>query len=184
MKQSFFKTMAQALTDFSELNPVAPLQLLLESLNEEKQLISNQVGLMLPNMACYMECLPLDTCGAPCTALLGQMEIFFTRLILILPSLSTGPGNGAANQHGNCLLRIMCCGTRMAGLVNARNVFDPFAKVLIFILQHLSFDYKHLVETCHLCFRNFNKVSFYSADMSTAGNLLVNFDHRTERNIC
>ena len=35
MRISFFKTMAQALTDFNELSPTAPLQFLLETLNQQ-----------------------------------------------------------------------------------------------------------------------------------------------------
>ena len=157
MKQSFFKTMAQALTDFSELNPLAPLQLLFESLNGQKQLCSNQIGLMLPNMACYFECLPSDLGGTTCTTLLGQIEIFFNRLILILPPLSAVTG-ASSGPHGNSLLRIMCCATRMAGLTNQRSVYDPFSKVLVFILHNLSFEYKQMVELCHLCYRTSNKV--------------------------
>ena len=138
IKQSFFKTVAQALTDFSELNPLAPIQLLFESLNEEKQLSGSQIACILPNIACYFDCVPQDLGSQDKTMwpnLLNQMEIFFNKLILILPSLNN------STVHAN-----------------SRSILDPFCKTLIFILQHWNFEYKYLVEVCHLAYRTFVKV--------------------------
>ena len=158
MKQSFFKTMASALTDFVELTPAAPLQLLLESLNEQKQLSPAQIAMMLPNMACYFECLPpLDLSAQIWTPLFAQLEVFCTRLILVLPLLNGNP------IHSNSLLRIMGSSNRVAALQLApsrSSILDSFAKILLYIIQHWAgFDYKHLVELCHLAFRSFNKVT-------------------------
>lgn len=154
IKQSFFKTMAVALTDFSELNPTAPLQLLLEVLNEQKQLSCSQITLMLPNMVTYMECLPLDLGAQLWTPFVTQLEIFCTRLIIVLPLLS---GNAA---QSNALLKLMCTSCRVLGQAGAsRAVLDSFAKILLYIIQHwVGFDYKNLIELCHQSYRTFIKV--------------------------
>lgn len=158
MKQSFFKTMASALTDFVELTPAAPLQLLLESLNEQKQLSPAQIAMILPNVACYFECLPpLDLSAQIWSPLFTQLEIFCARLILVLPLLNGNPA------HSNSLLRIMASSNRVSALQLAScrsSILEAFAKVLLYIVQHWAgFDYKHIVELCHLAFRSFIKVT-------------------------
>ena len=116
----------------------------------------SQIACILPNIACYFDCVPQDLGSQDKTMwpnLLNQMEIFFNKLILILPSLNN------STVHANSLLRIMCNGTRMAGHhTNSRSILDPFCKTLIFILQHWNFEYKYLVEVCHLAYRTFVKV--------------------------
>ena len=149
--------MALALTDFPELNPAAPLQLLLEVLNEQKQLSCTQIALMLPNMACYFDCLPIDLIGLQhWTPFIAQLEIFCTRLIIVLPLLS---GNAA---QSNALLKLMCTSCRVLGLAGAsRAVLDSFAKMLLYIIQHwVGFDYKNMIELCHQSYRTFNKVNW------------------------
>jgi hypothetical protein len=87
----FFRSVAQALLDFNELNPIAPLQLLVEGLNSKKSLPGEMLSLVLPNMACYLDCLPLEAGLGPASitwsALLTQLEILFRRLVLLLPIL-------------------------------------------------------------------------------------------------
>jgi len=87
----FFRSVAQALLDFNELNPIAPLQLLLEALNSKKSLPGEMLSLVLPNMACYLDCLPLETGVGPASitwsALLTQLEILFRHLVLLLSTL-------------------------------------------------------------------------------------------------
>jgi len=87
----FFRSVAQALLDFNELNPIAPLQLLLEVLNSKKSLPGEMLSLVLPNMACYLDCLPLEaslgTASITWSALLTQLEILFRHLVLLLSTL-------------------------------------------------------------------------------------------------
>jgi hypothetical protein len=87
----FFRSVAQALLDFNELNPIAPLQLLLEGLNSKKSLPGEMLSLVLPNMACYLDCLPLETGLGPASttwsALLTQLEVLFRRLVLLLSTV-------------------------------------------------------------------------------------------------
>jgi hypothetical protein len=87
----FFRSVAQALLDFNELNPIAPLQLLLEGLNSKKSLPAEMLSLVLPNMACYLDCLPLEAGLGPgsttWSALLTQLEIFFRRLVFLVSTI-------------------------------------------------------------------------------------------------
>ncbi|XP_046405195.1 protein unc-79 homolog isoform X2 [Ischnura elegans] len=62
-RMRFFRSVAQALLDFNELNPIAPLQLLLENLNSRKSLPLDTLPCILHNVACYLDCLPLLEVG-------------------------------------------------------------------------------------------------------------------------
>lgn len=90
-RMQFFRSVAQALSDFNELNPIAPLQLLLEGLNSKKSLPAEMLSVVLPNMACYLDCLPLEAGLGPGSttwnALLTQLDILFRRLVLLLSTL-------------------------------------------------------------------------------------------------
>lgn len=101
MRMQFFRSVAQALLDFNELNPIAPLQLLLEGLNSKKSLSTEHLGVVLHNMACYLDCLPLEVGLGPgsstWSALLSQLEILFRRVVLLLNSV----------EDINPLIRIM-----------------------------------------------------------------------------
>jgi len=92
MRLQFFKSVAQALLDFTDLNPIQPLQLLLESLNSKKTLPMESLPNTAYNMACYLECLqPLETgfgsSSQQWSQLLTSMESFFRRIALHLPQL-------------------------------------------------------------------------------------------------
>lgn len=106
VRVKFFKSVIQSLIDFNELNPVAPLHLLLEvrqkmlyrlknypnisfqTLNSKKILPIDILPTVLDNMACYMNCLPLEAALGPNTPMwstvLQQLEIFFRKIILLL----------------------------------------------------------------------------------------------------
>jgi hypothetical protein len=81
--------------------------------------------MMLPNVACYFECLPSLELGAQIwTPLFAQLEIFCARLILVLPLLNGNP------IHSNSLLRIMSSTNRVAALQLAPSrgsILDSFA---------------------------------------------------------
>lgn len=92
MRLQFFKSVAQALLDFTDLNPIQPLQLLLESLNSKKTLPVESVPNTAYNMACYLECLqPMDTgfgsASQQWSQLLTAIESFFRRIALSLPQI-------------------------------------------------------------------------------------------------
>lgn len=106
----FFRSVAQALVDFNELNPIAPLQLLLETLNGKKALPIDHLPIILHNIACYLDCLPLEAGLGPgattWSGLLTQFDGFFRRLILLLSSI----------DDTTALLRIMISILKVPGI--------------------------------------------------------------------
>ncbi|XP_076339617.1 UNC-79 domain-containing protein isoform X3 [Tachypleus tridentatus] len=142
----FFKTMAQALTDFCELNQISPLIYLFENLNEKKQIPHDNIFHILENVTTYMECLPLENCSPLWGAFLPQVEIFLRKLLLTLP---TGPCNLTP------AIRIMLAVIKMPPLLSYKSLLEPMSKVLSLAIQFSPLCYKHLLELCHLCNRNF-----------------------------
>ncbi|RZF46360.1 hypothetical protein LSTR_LSTR011144 [Laodelphax striatellus] len=148
-RMQFFRSVSQALLDFNELNPIAPLQLLLESLNSKKSL--EGMPLILFNMACYLDCLPLEAGLGPgsgtWTALLTQLELLFRRLALQLSSL-----------HDIVpLLRIMISVLRVPGIAACKGILEPFSKVLSHAIQHHILKYHFVVDLCYLCNKAFTR---------------------------
>ncbi|XP_024081973.1 protein unc-79 homolog isoform X2 [Cimex lectularius] len=148
-RMQFFRSVAQALLDFNELNPIAPLQLLLESLNSKKTL-PDTLPVILHNVACYLDCLPLEAGLGPGTgpwsSLIGLIDVLFRRLSLQLQIVSPLP-----------LLRIMLSTLRVPGITTCKSILDPFSKVLSFSLQNLVLKYQYLVDLCYLCNRAFSR---------------------------
>lgn len=62
-----------------------------QTLNAKKTLSPDAVVIICKNMAAYMEHLPLEASppqpGSPWLPLLTQMEIFFRRVVLLLPTM-------------------------------------------------------------------------------------------------
>jgi hypothetical protein len=48
------------LLDFNELTPAAPVATFMQELNEKKTLSVDQLAIALPNLSCYMSCLPYE----------------------------------------------------------------------------------------------------------------------------
>ena len=114
---SFLRSMALSLADFSEINQVSPLIILFEDLNGRKHLphLPNLLHIC-NNVACYLECLGLDSSSASgtgistATSLLGQnpwsaffplFDNFLKNLSLVLPPASSSPsGSGSATLAG------------------------------------------------------------------------------------
>ncbi|XP_069685618.1 protein unc-79 homolog isoform X4 [Periplaneta americana] len=150
-RMQFFRSVAQALLDFNELNPIAPLQLLLEGLNSKKSLPTEMLTVVLPNMACYLDCLPLEAGLGPgsttWSALLTQLEILFRRLVLLLSTI----------EDVEPLLRIMVSVLKVPGISAYKAILDPFSKVLGFSIQNYVMKYHYLVDLCYLCSRAFTR---------------------------
>ncbi|XP_068085270.1 protein unc-79 homolog [Anabrus simplex] len=145
-RMQFFRSVAQALLDFNELNPIAPLQLLLEGLNSRKSLPTEMLPVVLHNMACYLDCLPLEA-GLGSGPLLTQLDVLFRRLVLLLPSL----------EDPQPLLRIMVSVLKVPGISACKGILDPFSKVISFTIQNFVVKYHYLVDLCYLCNRAFNR---------------------------
>ncbi|GAB6020639.1 hypothetical protein CHUAL_003310 [Chamberlinius hualienensis] len=144
---SFFKTVVMALSDFNELNPLAPLQILLEGLNERKTLPVDNITRVMNNMAIYMDSLQLETPSAVWANILPQFDIFLRKLVMILPS----------NMDISSTLHIICSILHIQTLSGFKSLLEPFSKIVSFAIQNCSFQYRVLVEMCHLCNRAFSK---------------------------
>ncbi|GIY03869.1 protein unc-79 homolog [Caerostris extrusa] len=79
IEPEFYKTMACALADFTEVNQVTPLLLLFENLNDRKHLHHEIIFHILENVATYLDCLPLESCMPPWVAFLQQLDLFFRK---------------------------------------------------------------------------------------------------------
>ena len=70
------KTIASALVDFSDLNCMTALQLLLEGVNETKNITTQQMARLVENMAAYLDCISLDGNTGSWNAILNQFDVF------------------------------------------------------------------------------------------------------------
>ncbi|KAF4533554.1 hypothetical protein B566_EDAN001039 [Ephemera danica] len=150
LRTQFFKSVAQALLDFNELNPIAPLQLMLESLGSKKTLPLDAVPNMAYNMSCYLECLqPLDSGFGPASQtwniLLTQFESLFRRIALALPSL----------DNMDSLFCIMISVLKIPGISGFKGILEPFSKILGYAIQNFPLKYQQLSDLCYLCSRAF-----------------------------
>ncbi|CAG7837387.1 unnamed protein product [Allacma fusca] len=145
VKTDIFKAISFALTDFNELNPVAPLQLLFEALNSKKTLLMDTVTPVIENIAIYLECLPLEAASSTWTSVIPLAETFLRK---ILPFIQ--PPNGVDG-----MLRMMSCMLRLPGISAFKGILDPFSKIISIVIQNSVLKYPALVELCHLCHRGF-----------------------------
>ncbi|XP_031779809.1 protein unc-79 homolog isoform X4 [Nasonia vitripennis] len=147
----FFKSIVHALIDFNELNPIAPLQILIESLNVKKSLPTDFLAIILHNIACYLDCLPLEAGLGPgvttWSGLITQLEALFRRLVLLLSTI----------ENIKPILKIMTCVLKIPGVQQSKSLLDLFSKVLSYAIQNCVITYSLLLELCLLCYRNFTK---------------------------
>ncbi|CAM1320186.1 UNC79 (predicted) [Pycnogonum litorale] len=146
-ESEFFKTVASSLSDFNELNPMVPLQLLLEGVNCGKTLPVTKIHQILDNVAEYLEHLPLESCGSIWCNLLPQFESFFRKLMLSIPQ----------SVENHAALRIVCSLLKVSAINSCKSILDPFSKVLSYSLQNVTFKFQYLLDICHLCNRTFNR---------------------------
>ncbi|XP_044257463.1 protein unc-79 homolog isoform X1 [Tribolium madens] len=151
VRVQFFKSVIQALIDFNELNPVAPLQLLLETLNSKKTLPVEILPTILQNMACYLNCLPVEAALGPSTPLwstvLQQLETLYRRMLFLLNTF----------DDIMPLLKIMISVFKIPLISQFKGILEPFSKVLSYAIQTNVLKYSCLVEICYLCNRAFTK---------------------------
>lgn len=139
--------------DFNELNPIAPLQLLLETLNSKKTLSCDIIPTILQNVACYLDCLPPEAMSTPMAAswstVLQQLEIFYRRIVFLLNTI----------EDMTALLKIIISVFKVPTISQHKGLLEPFSKVLSYAIQTHVLKYNYLVEICFLCNRSFTKVS-------------------------
>ncbi|KAK5639447.1 hypothetical protein RI129_011939 [Pyrocoelia pectoralis] len=147
----FFKSLTQALTDFNELNPIAPLQFLLEALNSKKVLPVDILPIILENIACYFDCLPLEASLSSTvtvwSAVLLQLENLYRRILFFLSNL----------EDIKPLLKIMVSVLKMPSISQFKGLLEPFSKVLSCAIELHVIQYNYLVDLCYLCNRIFTK---------------------------
>ncbi|XP_055716676.1 protein unc-79 homolog isoform X6 [Phlebotomus papatasi] len=144
-RRKFFKSVAQALMDFNELNPTSPIHLLVESLNSKKTLPLDTLPVTLRNLAEYLQCLPSDIGPGVWSTTIQGIDALFRRLVLILHSL----------EEPESLLDIMVCLLKIQGVSKA--VLDPFSKVLSFAVQNLTLKHKIMQDLCLYSSRAFSR---------------------------
>ena len=95
----FFNTIVQCLMDFSEVNPSVPVATFFQEMNDRKTITAHYLQLSLPNLACYLSCIPFEQIKEwekvfpPC-------DQFFRRLwSLSCGSSVRGSGSGSANAE-------------------------------------------------------------------------------------
>ncbi|KAK3579716.1 hypothetical protein CHS0354_000200 [Potamilus streckersoni] len=144
----FLKTMAAALIDFSELPCHAPIHFLLEGLNNRKSLSSENIMQLLNNLATYMNCnLDSSTSSTMWTNIINEFDTFLRRLSDILP----------VPCDMTPILKIITSLLKVMGIINAKFILEPFAKLISIGIQHCSFKLAHVLDICSLCNRVFNK---------------------------
>uniref|UniRef100_A0A0L8FRX5 Uncharacterized protein n=1 Tax=Octopus bimaculoides TaxID=37653 RepID=A0A0L8FRX5_OCTBM len=163
---NFWKTMASALIDFNELTCHTPMQLLLEGLNNKKTLPSENIMLLLSNLATYLNCIPLETSSPLWPNILTQFEIFFRHLPLVLPN----PCDTTS------ILRIMISILKIPGITNVRGILEPFSKVMSFTIQNCSFKLQQIIDICSLCSRTMGKFVVLDAGGTICPSNIVNND--------
>lgn len=146
IRQKFFKSVAMALLDFAELNVAAPVQLLMETLNNKKTLPVD-LPIIMRNLSEYLQILPIEALGAPLiwTLAMQGIEQLFRRIIFILPSM----------DETESLLSIMTSVFKMP--IPPKSMLEPFSKVFSFAIQNLHLKHKMVHELCFLNSRAFVK---------------------------
>ena len=56
----FFNAIVQCLLDFNELNPSVPVATFFQEMNDRKTITAEFLQLSLPNLACYLSCVPFE----------------------------------------------------------------------------------------------------------------------------
>ncbi|CAG9855370.1 unnamed protein product [Phyllotreta striolata] len=151
IRVQFFKSVIQALIDFNELNPIGPIQLLLETLNSKKTLPLDILPTILQNMACYLNCLPLEVALGASTPMWGtvlqQVEILYRKLVFLLNTM----------EDLLPLLKIITSLFKIPLISQFKGLLDPFSKVLSYAIQTQTLKYGCLIEICYLCYKAFTK---------------------------
>lgn len=138
-RRKLFKSIAQALLDFNELNPTSPIHHLVETLNSKKTLPTDSLPITIRNMAEYLHLIPADINYQSWSATIQSIETFFRRLLLVLPHF----------DEADHLLEVMHHTLRIQTTA-CKPLLEPFSKVLSYAIQHLPVKYKVLHELCCL----------------------------------
>ncbi|XP_042883659.1 protein unc-79 homolog isoform X4 [Penaeus japonicus] len=142
-----FKTLAQALMDFNELNPSAPIQLLLETQNAKKVLPTENLTHLLGNVASYMEGVIHDGGGGLSSSLVPLFDTFLRKVLLCVSEL----------PDLNPVLRVIVATLKIPGVSAHKSILDPVSKLVSHSIQNSTIKYEHLSDLCYICNRIFSR---------------------------
>ncbi|XP_055384456.1 protein unc-79 homolog isoform X2 [Condylostylus longicornis] len=147
VRKKYFRSIAQALLDFQELNPISPIYLVCEALNSKKHLPVDILPVIIRNMAEYLHSIPSENGLGPVAwqTPLQALDVLFRQLIIILPSL----------ENLESLLEIMVSVLKAPGA--SKGLLDPFSKVLSFCIQNIHVKHKIMYDLCTFSIRAFSK---------------------------
>lgn len=132
------------------------MQLLLETLNSKKTLPSHNLPTVLENIACYLECLPVEATSSPTSSTWGnvlqQLEIIYRKIVFMLNTI----------DDITALLKIIISIFKVPTISQHKGLLEPFSKVISYAIQTHIFKYNYLVEICFLCNRSFTKVRYFN----------------------
>uniref|UniRef100_A0A914HRQ7 Uncharacterized protein n=1 Tax=Globodera rostochiensis TaxID=31243 RepID=A0A914HRQ7_GLORO len=155
----FWNRIANALTDFAELNPVAFAHILLEDLNEAWPVRATRI---LHNLAIYTQFVPSEAL-ANWVAVVGQLEGLFRRMQTQLITDSPGQtsnSNGQLQQNMRSevsasvlvMSRVMRV-QNFASIKGAVQLVESFAKWLVEMLHRCPVELRDLLLVCSACNR-------------------------------
>uniref|UniRef100_UPI00358EFFB5 protein unc-79 homolog n=1 Tax=Myxine glutinosa TaxID=7769 RepID=UPI00358EFFB5 len=145
---NFLRTLANVLSDFSELSSIAALNILLEGLNGKRNLPTGAVMLRcLDNLATFMEALPMESPSNLWASICSQLQAFLPKLPLSL----------SVKCCLDSCLRIIISILKIPATIATRSLLDHFSKLLSFVIQNSNFSLAYVMDICALCHKNFNK---------------------------
>ncbi|XP_052767692.1 protein unc-79 homolog [Mya arenaria] len=143
----FLKSIAAALTDFSELPCHAAIHHLLEGLNNTRNLTAESIQVLLDNLATYMNSIVLESSAAMWTNILNQFDVFFRRLTEILP----------VPCDMTSVLKIITCLLKVNGINNAKHILEPFSKLVSIAVTTCTIQLNQVLDICSLGNRVFSR---------------------------
>lgn len=121
-------------------------------MNSKKTLPVDILPTILQNMACYLNCLPLEVALGASTPMWGtvlqQVEVLYRKLVFLLNTM----------EDLLPLLKIMSSLFKIPLISQFKGLLDPFSKVLSYAIQTQTLKYGCLIEICYLCYKAFAKV--------------------------
>uniref|UniRef100_A0A183BT47 Protein unc-79 homolog n=1 Tax=Globodera pallida TaxID=36090 RepID=A0A183BT47_GLOPA len=155
----FWNRIANALTDFAELNPVAFAHILLEDLNEAWPVRATRI---LHNLAIYTQFVPSEGL-ANWVAVVGQLEGLFRRMqtqltMDSLGQISNSNGQPQQNMRSEVSASVLVMSRVMrvqnfASIKGAVQLVESFAKWLVEMLHRCPVELRDLLLVCSACNR-------------------------------
>lgn len=163
---SFWSTVSFSLMDFTELNPVALVQVLFEDIMENWP---QKLDRILHNLAAYVVTLPIDSCLSNWGTVIGLMESFFRRFYSLLSDASAKPiGDGNPKPKIETELKstviLMIHVMRVQNFATFKSsviMVEAYAKWLTEVLHNCPVELRDLLAVCTSCNRALIRVRVF-----------------------